>query len=74
MHSKTPNTWKGIILRRREKIKQMNLAIDVALAHASGKEYTKETKKTSVLDLLGAGITSMRRKQQQALQPKSKVN
>ena len=53
----------------------MNLAIDVALAHASGKDYVKETKKASVFDLLGAGITSARRKQQQqALQSKSKVN
>ena len=47
MHSRVGTTWKGVILRRREKIKELSLTVDVSKAYSIGKnleQYLKENE------------------------------
>ena len=89
MHSKGRPTWKGIVLRRKEKIKELFLTVEVSKAYSMGKDfeqYQKEhVKKTDVGTLLGASLNQLRRgtksiyptnvfeKQSRRKRPKSKV-
>ena len=49
MHSRDGTTWKGIILRRRGKIKQLSLTVEVSKAYSIGKNIEQYHKENEVL-------------------------
>ena len=68
MHSKHGTTWKGIILRRREKIKELTIGVEMSKAYASGKnleQYQKENEKSKqAVSVLETSLSHLRRRTQ----------
>ena len=66
MHSKLGTTWKGIILRRREKIKELAIGVEVSKAYAIGKnleQYQKENDQSkNASAILETTLSQLRRK------------
>ena len=66
MHSKRGITWKGIILRRRDKIKELAIGVEVSKAYAIGKnleQYQKENDLAkSATTILETTLSQLRRK------------
>ena len=66
MHSKRGITWKGIILRRRDKIKELAIGVEVSMAYAIGKnleQYQKENDQAkSATTILETTLSQLRRK------------
>ena len=65
MHSRLGTTWKGVILRRREKIKELSLTVEVSKAYSIGKnleQYLKENEGTKRAEaILGTTLSHHRR-------------
>ena len=76
MHSKRGITWKGIILRRREKIKELAIGVEVSKAYAMGKnleQYQKENDKAkSAPIILETTLSHIRRKNLNEMKKSSK--
>ena len=66
MHSKLGTTWKGIILRRREKIKELAIGVEVSKAYSMGKnleQYQKENDQSkNASAILETTLSQLRRK------------
>ena len=66
MHSKRGITWKGIILRRRDKIKELSIGVEVSKAYAIGKnleQYQKENDPAkNATTILETTLSQLRRK------------
>ena len=66
MHSKGGPTWKAIVLRRRAKIQELSLSVEISKAYAMGKEFEQYQRenvlKKDVRTLLGSSLNELRRK------------
>ena len=76
MHSKRGITWKGIILRRREKIKELAIGVEVSKAYAMGKnleQYQKENEQAkNAPTILETTLSHIRRKNLNEMKKSSK--
>ena len=76
MHSKRGITWKGIILRRREKIKELAIGVEVSKAYAMGKnleQYQKENEQAkNAPTILETTLSHIRRKNLNEMRKSSK--
>ena len=65
MHSKQGTTWKGVILRRRERINELALNVEISKAYAIGKnleQYQKENKQSKgVAAVFETSLSQIRR-------------
>ena len=76
MNSNRGVTWKGVILRRKEKIKELAIGVEVSKAYALGKnleQYQKENDQTKVATaILETTLSDLRRKNLGQLKKSSK--
>ena len=67
MNSRAGISWKGIILRRREKIKELAFTVEVSKAYSIGKnleQYQKENEGSKRAEaILETTLSHFRRKQ-----------
>ena len=67
MNSRAGISWKGIVLRRREKIKELAFTVEVSKAYSAGKnleQYQNENEGSKRAEaILETSLSHFRRKQ-----------